>query len=227
MVKSSLPVSVPDLDWYRDIVQRAPETILIADEQGIILFHNSNARGMNPQDFVGTPIYEYFLPEFHDIVRGKFKKVFATAQQETYELATDYKTDETLWYTTRLSPIIRDGKVAAVTLFIRDTTHEKKTEHVLHQINLNLEQMVDQRTMTLNSYAHRLEEAEKLNSALRKASTWLAVTEMLTEHSKKVLDVDLAGTYLLQGEHLHYFSSQGETEHPPLELSAENDPFLF
>ncbi|HWR65107.1 MAG TPA: GAF domain-containing protein [Bellilinea sp.] len=227
MPNTSLPVSVPDLDWYRDIVEGAPETILIADEHGTILFHNSQARGMDPQDFVGHPIYEYFLPEFHDIVRRKIETVFATGQLETYELASKYETEQTLWYTTRLSPIIRSGKVVAATLFIRDTTREKQTQQVLNQINLNLEQMVDQRTVTLNNYAHRLEEAERLSFALRRAGTWQEVTTMVTEHSKKVLDVDLAGVYLQAGSRLHHSITRGQTDQPPADLAAETDPFLF
>ena len=227
MAESNTTVLIPDLDWYRDIIENAPETIIIIDQNGTILFHNALARGMNPQDFIGHSIYEYFLPEFHDLVRGKIEQVFATGDQETYELASTYKSDETIWYTTRLSPIRRNDQVVAVTLFIRDTTIEKQSQLALNEINENLEKIVDQRTRTINQHAHRLEEVEKLSVALRKANSTQAVTEILADHCKRLFDVDLAGVYLLRDGKLNYSISLGKTEPPPILLTADKDPFLF
>ena len=227
MVQSSTPYTVPDLDWYRDIVEGAPETILIIDRNGIILFHNAQARGFDPQSFVGTPIYIYIEPEFHDTVRKTIASVFENGQQETYELASHYESSDLLWYTTRLAPIIRQNEVVAVSLFVRDTTHQKHAQQALNQVNLDLENRVDERTVALNDYAHRLEASETLNIALRKAESWQGVFQILAEHSLKALEADLTGIYLLQEGRLDHSYSLGHSELPPSSLSAENDPFLF
>ena len=226
MAVSSKPQSVPDLDWYRDIVEGGPETIVIIDHDGIILFHSSHG-AIDPSFFVGKAIYEFFLPEFHAIVRKTVAKVFETGQQDMYELASNYGREDALWYTTRLAPIIREGQVAAVTLFIRETTQQKQAQQVLNRINLDLENIVDERTEALNNYTHRLEATERLNIALRKAENWQGVFKTLAEHALEALETDLAGVYLLHQGRLDYSYSLGHTAEPPDSLSPEKDPFLY
>ena len=97
--------------------------------------------------------------------------MFDTGQTDSYELASTYNEAHPRWYMTNLGPIIRDGRVAAVSLFIRNTTEIKRAQRELKVSNENLEKRVDERTQTLNEYADRLEVSEKLNVILRRAQT--------------------------------------------------------
>lgn len=220
-------LSVPDIDWYQDIVDGAPETIMIIDQDFITLYHNQQSGVHPPEYYIGKSIFEFFLPEYHQLVREKVNRVFETGQMDTYELATTFPQNELRWYTTRLGPIIRDGKVVAVTLFIRNTTGIKTTEHALSRIKDKLEQRVEERTHTLNEYAHRLEASEKLNAALRQAENRQVVFKILASHSLKVLGADLAGIYEIDGDRLQFSLSLGHSDLPPAQLAPEDDCLFF
>ncbi len=227
MTKTNKVVPISDEDWYRDIVDGAPESIMVIDPEGTILFYKPQIPEFRPQDFIGTQIYDYFFPDYHETVRSTIKKVVETGEKGTYELATTYINNKILWYTTRLAPIIRGGKVVAVSLFIRDTTEQKRNEQELNRINQDLESIVAERTQALTKNAQRLDASEKLIIALRKADNWQAVAETLAEHSKKLLNFDLTGVYLLSGEKLILSTSLGHTDPPPDQLSEESNRFLF
>jgi len=224
----SIPVlSIPDIDWYRDVVEGAPETIMIVNRDFITLYHNQMTSSHPPEYFIGKSIFDFFLPEYHQLVREKINRVFETGQMDTYELATTYPKDELEWYTTRLGPIIRDGRVVAVTLFIRNATGIKAAEQALSRIKDKLEQRVEERTRTLNEYAHRLEVSEKLNAALRQAENRQVVFKILASHSKKVLGADLAGIYEIEDDRLQFSLSLGHSELPPVQLVPEDNCLIF
>lgn len=218
---------VPDLDWYRDVVENAPDTINMVDPNGIILFHNNQSNGIDPADLIGHSIYEYFLPEFYELVRDKIAGVFRTGQIDYYELASDYAPGGVRWYMTRLGPIARDGKVVAVSLFIRDITELKRTQQALSQVNESLEQRVEERTRALIRYASRLEATEKLNAALRQAENRQQVFEILAGHSRAALDGDLVGIYTLKETRLEHSISLQHNALPPALLDPLHDPVLF
>ncbi|PKO15221.1 MAG: hypothetical protein CVU39_11485 [Chloroflexi bacterium HGW-Chloroflexi-10] len=227
MLNKETKTVVPDLNWYQEIVKEAPETIIIIDRDGRILFHNDHAEGADPAQFVNRNIFEFFLPEYYDLVRSKIKKVFDTGQTDSYELASTYNESDPRWYMTNLGPIIRDGRVVAVSLFIRNTTEIKRAQRELKVSNENLEKRVDERTQTLNEYAYRLEVSEKLNVILRRAQTRQEVINSLVGHCMSVMEADLAGIYETIGEELQLSISIQHTEAPPHTLNADNDHFLF
>lgn len=225
MHPGALPV--PDLDWYRDVVAGAPETIIIIDPSGTIVYHNDQAEGTDPRDYIGKPIYDFFLPEFHQLVQEKIEEVFRTSQDGTYELASDYGSGRLRWYMTRLGPIIRGGQVVAVTLFIRDTSALKQAQEDLRQANAGLERRVEERTRALNDYAQRLEASEKLSAALRLAENRQLVLEILAGHSLRVLEADLVGVYEMADDQLRLAVSLRHTSPPPPVLIPEEDRFLY
>jgi PAS domain S-box-containing protein len=227
MTKPPTNLPVPDLDWYREIVVAAPETIIIIDRSGKILFHNDHAEGFDPASFVGRPLFDYFLPEYHTLVREKIEKVFQTGQMDYYELATDYARSERSWYMTRLGPIIRDGNVVAISLFIRDITDLKRVEQIMGQINQDLEKRVEERTRILEEYAYRLEASEKLNAALRQARQRKEVVEKLARHSLNVLEADLGGVYLLGDGQLHSTIVLHHDAPPPETLTPGTDQGFY
>ena len=229
MTKSpgSLPVPVPDLDWHREIVKGALETIIIIDLNCNILFHNDHAEGLDPSSLTGKSIFEFFLPEFHELVREKINNVIQTGEMETYELASTYNQNEMRWFMTRVGSIIRAGRVVALSLFIRNTTELKQVEQALSRLNGELEQRVEERTQALYEYAYRLEVSEKFNVALRKAENWQEVFQLLAGHSLSVLEANLAGVYEIKEDLLYLAISLQHSELPPNCLSQEQDPFLY
>ena len=160
---------VPDIDWYRDIVAGAPDLIDIVSRDGSILYSNAFGKAPGTTVQLGTPIYDYFFKEFHELVREKIDRVFETGVEDFYELATDYRTNTVQWYMTRVGPIIRDEKVVAVSLFIRNITRMKEEEAALNQMNEALEERVQSRTAELQAYANRLEASEEVEHSPAKS----------------------------------------------------------
>jgi signal transduction histidine kinase len=219
--------SLPGIDWYRDVVAGAPDLIDIVDQEGRILYSNAFLKLPDTQIQLGTPIYEYFFEEFHGLVREKIAKVFATGCEDYYELATDYNSPTVEWYMTRLGPIIRDGKVVAVSLFIRNITRIKDEEDKLARLNEALEDRVRQRTAELQAYANRLEASEVLNTDLRKAERRQDVMTILAGHSLGSLDADLAGIYLFDGQTLRLVCCLNHTVAPPDILREDTDAYFY
>ena len=146
---------------------------------------------------IGLNIYDFFLPEFHSTVRKKISGVYETGNKDYYELATEFNSDLRSWYMTRLSPVIRNGDVMAVTLFIRDITDLKNAEQQLKEINEDLELRVLERTQALQTYTSRLESSEILNTSLRYAKSRNEVIAIIVENGKMAFNSDLAGFYYL------------------------------
>ena len=95
-----------ELDWYKDVVEFAPDTFNIIDPDGIMLFTNSSSDTEGPEDFLGTSIYDYFLPEYFNMVKDKIRSVFETGENNHYELATEYGGGPRRYYMTNLAPKI-------------------------------------------------------------------------------------------------------------------------
>lgn len=223
--QSSLPV--PDLDWYQDIVEGAPDTIIIVDRNKSILYHNQQTNGLDRDSLIGRSIFEFFFPEFHQLVRDKIDRVFQTGKEDSYELASDYALKETYWYMTRLGPIIRNGKVIAVSLFIRNITELKRSQYALNQINEDLERRVDLRTRAIKEYANRLVASEKLNEALRQAENRQQVLEILAGQCLNVFEADLTGIYQVEDGQLAYSTIVGDTGLCPAILNPQSEKYLY
>lgn len=227
MPKPSPLAAVLTADWQRDLIENAPETILLLDESGTILFHHSDVREAIHGEVVGRRMDEFLLPAYRNAGREKMAQLFATGQADAFEFAAAFPGGGEAWYSARLAPVVRAEKVAALALFLRNATPEWQAQSELIRANAVLEKTAGQRAQALEQYVRRMQEVRQLSVALRKASTTREVTEILADQIQKVIEVDVAGVYLLQDNELHYAVSLGKTEAPPPRLTPEHDPFLF
>ncbi len=193
-----------ELDWYKDVIDRSPDTFDVIDRNGVILYTNDKYKPPGKDSIVGTTIYDYFLPEFFPTVKQKIAHVFETGEKDYYELATQFNQTERQWYMTKLSPVFRNGEIAAVSLFIREITDLKRAEQKLKEINENLEQRVTERTQVLHEYAIRLEASEQLNAGLRKARNRDEVFGLIVENGFQAFQADLVGIYYSAGSPIKF-----------------------
>ena len=114
------------------LVQNAPSIIIIADRDGKIQFINAHDPGYKPENIIGNNIYEYILPEYHDIARSKIEYVFETGQTANYESMVA-RPDKTIWYDTQVGPLKKDEEIVAVTLIATEITERKKAEKALQE----------------------------------------------------------------------------------------------
>jgi PAS domain S-box-containing protein len=227
MAKNTLPSQFPDIDWYKDVVSGAPDIIDIITHDGTIIYSNAIDKQTALPEIIGTSIYKYFFPEFHDLVRKKIASVFKSGLEDFYELATDYDSSQVEWYMTRLGPILRNGKVVAVSLFIRNITKLKQEEEALSRMNDVLEERVNHRTAELRAYANRLEVSERLIIELRNAERFQDVFSILAKHSLSTLGADLAGIYEIDDKVLRLAISLNHIEKPPDVLTTEKDALFY
>ena len=226
MTTNSLPLQVPEIDWYKDIVSGAPDAINIITRDGTILYTNADDATPDGHRIVGHTIYEFFFSEFHQPVRQKINLVFDTGTADFYELATDYN-QQIDWYMTRIGPIIRNGEVVAASLFIRNINKLKQDEAVLNQRNVDLEKRVTERAHEVEAYASHLEASEKLNTLLRKTDVSQEALKLLVKYSMNSLDADLAGIYKIQNGQMELAVSLQHQHEPPKVLSPDTDSLFF
>ncbi len=216
-----------ELDWYKDVVEYAPDTFNIIDPEGIMLHTNSRSETQDPDDFLGTSIYDYFLPEYFNLVKEKIQSVFDTGENNHYELATDYGGGPRRYYMTNLAPIKRNGEVVAVAMYIRNITELKNTQHDLFALNDELESRVQRRTLELREYTKRMELTEKLSIALRKAKNHREVIDLLADQFKVTFNTDVIGIYEVEDSFLKLSMNLSPEVQAPSQLSSFSDKFFF
>jgi two-component system cell cycle sensor histidine kinase/response regulator CckA len=118
---------------FRAVVENAPNIISNVDREGRILFINRTLPEMTPQETVGTSMYDYILPEYHDLVRATINEVFETGRPGRYEIRGVGGEGSISWYETQVGAIRQDGKVVAVTLITTDVTEAKTAQEALRE----------------------------------------------------------------------------------------------
>jgi PAS domain S-box-containing protein len=228
MEKNQKIKPVFELDWYRDVIEFAPDTYIIIDIEGTFLYTNSRSSTENPEDFIGKSIFDNFLPEYFQNVREKFDHVYQSGENDHYELATDYGGGPRRYYMTNLAPIKREGDVVAIAMYIRNISELKVAQIELSNLNQELEDRVLKRTLALQEYAKRMEITEKLSIGLRHARNLAEVLQLLGEQFKNTFRVDVAGIYEVQDEHHLNLSLNLNPEiNPPSKLTPFSDKFFF
>lgn len=116
-----------DKEW-RELLKSAPDIILMADRDGKILYINRAVSGHSVKGATGKSVYEYIPPEHHGLVKESVGQVFKTGSALTSEFRGAGPNGSVSWYSARIGPIKRRGKVVAVTLVSTDITDQKQAE---------------------------------------------------------------------------------------------------
>jgi len=118
---------------WRSLVDNAPNIIMLVDGNGTIQFINRTVSGFDVKDTIGTSLYDYIQPEYHDIVKAAFSRVLKTGKIDGYEIRGDGPDGSVVWYETRISPIQHDSEVVGVIQVTSDITERKQMERALKE----------------------------------------------------------------------------------------------
>ncbi|UCD83413.1 MAG: PAS domain S-box protein [Deltaproteobacteria bacterium] len=118
--------------WH-SVVQNAPNVILIADREGIIQFINRTVPGYTVEETIGTKVYDYVTPEYHNIMTETIKQVFKSGESGKYESGIKLSDGSIAWYETQVGPVKHDDQIVAAVLITTDLTERKKAEAELLQ----------------------------------------------------------------------------------------------
>ena len=124
---------------WRSLVQSAPETVVTLDRKHRICFINRTFRGITPEQILGKDIITLIPDEYQPEALRSLDQVFATGDPAVFECPGMAGIDPS-WYQSRIGPIYKDGRVAAVVVVSTNITARKKLEEDLQQDNYMLQQ---------------------------------------------------------------------------------------
>jgi PAS domain S-box-containing protein len=148
---------------FRDLLETAPDAIVIADREGRITLVNAQAEhlfGYTREEMLDRPV-EMLLPErvrnAHVHHRASYEIAPRTrAMGPGLDLLGRRKDGSEVPVEISLSPLETDGELR-VTSIIRDVTDRKRAEEEIKQLNQDLERRVVERTAELEAANKELE----------------------------------------------------------------------
>ncbi len=162
---------------WRTILESAPDIIFTIDSEHRIKYINRTVPGFTIGAVIGTSFYDYISPEHRAVCRGAVEHVFQTGEATSYETIADGPHGSRVWYASRVGPILRGGKVTAVTHVCTDITLRKRTEAELWRAK-------EQAEVVNQELRRSIEHANRLTAAAERASA--AKSEFLASMSHEV-----------------------------------------
>lgn len=126
---------------WQSITENTADYIMLIDPQGKILYINHTVPDLTIDQVIGQSAYDFVKPEQAPILKNAYEYVVRTGQPTQFEI--DYESAEgTTYLENRVGPVLRDGKVIALTVASRDvsawkealTALEKSQEHLSHAL---------------------------------------------------------------------------------------------
>lgn len=190
-------------DKLRNFLERAPDSIIVVSETGIIQLVNAQTVkmfGYNREEMIGNNI-ELLMPQryekMHPFRRFRFYETAKSTQiAEAFELFALRKDGREFPVEMSLSPMETDEGLM-LTASIRDVSEKKQLEKAIRDTNITLERKVKQRTEELERKNKELEQfayvaSHDMQEPLRTTSSFV---DLLRKQYKGKLD-DQADKYL-------------------------------
>ncbi|MCI0508388.1 MAG: PAS domain S-box protein [Gammaproteobacteria bacterium] len=126
---------------WRSITEHSADHIMLLDTQGTILYINHTVPGLSIEQVIGLSAYNFVKPEQVPILKNAYQNVIKTGQPTRFEI--DYETaNDVIYLENHVGPVLRDGKVIALTVASRDVSRwrntlkalEKSQEHLRHAL---------------------------------------------------------------------------------------------
>lgn len=147
-----------ELKW-RQLAETAPDFIISISPDRKILFMNRPITSKTTDEVIGKDALQFVAPDHESTFINALDKVFRTATPTEYEILSigADKTKPPAWYSTKIAPVIIDGKVVSATLITRNITDRKIMEEELRQARDLLETKVQERTAEIQKALSLLE----------------------------------------------------------------------
>jgi PAS domain S-box-containing protein len=103
--------------------------IRVARDGTILEINRTGIEGMNADDVPGKSVYDFVLPEHHEVMREALEKVFRTGKPDTYQLVgTGPDGPHSTWYETRVIPSGLGKQLQYVTMISANIGERRQAE---------------------------------------------------------------------------------------------------
>ncbi len=136
--------SIPDLnDFYKDIIYKLPDSIVVLDKNGIIRFAKfitefraERKLGLTEEKLIGKHFrdIEILNDKTIKILSDKFNRAIKGKYVDIYEIEVNNWAKDQLFYEISSSILIKNNKVEFICASLRDITEKKKTEKELKSL---------------------------------------------------------------------------------------------
>ncbi|KMT65268.1 ATP-binding protein [Catenovulum maritimum] len=139
---------------YQAIVTSSSDAIVGIAENGDILSWNQSAQylfGIDEIDAIGRPFWDLFNLKSNDAIqKSVIRKAIETNESKFIEVENDSGCEQKTILSIYISPVkTPDNKANEISAIIRDITEQRINETKIKNMNTNLEQQVQQRTVQL------------------------------------------------------------------------------
>jgi PAS domain S-box-containing protein len=119
---------------WRSLVENAPALIMTLDRDGTIQFANRGVTGAPLEEAIGSSIFRYAPPQYHEDMREVFALVFKTGESGgDFDVPWPESDGSTSWHTARVGPLKQDGEVVALTIIATDVTERRRADDALRE----------------------------------------------------------------------------------------------
>jgi len=147
---------------FLSLLENAPNFITITDRNGIVTYINRIQPGLILEEVIGSSVFKYVQPEYHNIVKETIEKVIQTGEPSSFESEAMGPYGSILWYENHLGPIKSENQVIYVAFIATDIAKRKQVEAALKESYDELERRVEKRTIELNEINDQLEQEIKV-----------------------------------------------------------------
>ena len=107
---------------FRSVAESLTDNIMLLDPEGLIRYANNTVPDLTVEQVLGTEVYRYVPEQYQGTMRRCHERVLASGKPDRYETAYAAETGEVSWWETRVSPVLREGKVVALVQIASNVT---------------------------------------------------------------------------------------------------------
>lgn len=107
-------------EFMKLVIQNTPDLIYLINREGKILISNIDTQSHN-----GISLYNYILKPYHKRIKTFLHEVVSSKKPLNCQVKAKFMFGKSGWYSLRISPVIKSGKVNSVIIFAADISERK------------------------------------------------------------------------------------------------------